>query len=294
MRAWRRSLSAVAAGLVLALLAPLSAALAQIALPPVARVTDLTGTLTVQQQGAISQTLAAFETRKGSQIAVVIVPTTEPEDIDAFGIRLADAWKLGRKGIDDGAILIVALNDHRMRFEIGQGLEGAVPDLAASRIIDEYLRPQFRAGDFYGGINAAVDRLIRLVDGEPLPAPQARQWQRSAGGLQHILPVLLILGLVGGPILRQLFGRPIGAIATGGIAGFIAWLLVGVVGIAALAGVAGFVLTLIGGLGGGRFIGGSGMGGFGGGGFGGGGFGGGGGFSGGGGGFSGGGASGSW
>ena len=294
MRAWRRSLPAVAAGLVLALFTPLSAALAQIALPPVARVTDLTGTLTVQQQGAISQTLAAFETRKGSQIAVVIVPTTEPEDIDAFGIRLADAWKLGRKGIDDGAILIVALNDHRMRFEIGQGLEGAVPDLAASRIIDEYLRPQFRAGDFYGGINAAVDRLIRLVDGEPLPAPPARQSQRSAGGLQHFLPVLLILGLVGGPILRQLFGRPIGAIATGGIAGFIAWLLVGVVGIAALAGVAGFVLTLIGGLGGGRFIGGSGMGGFGGGGFGGGGFGGGGGFSGGGGGFSGGGASGSW
>jgi uncharacterized protein len=299
MRAWRRSMAAVCASVLLALLAPLSGAQAQIALPPVARVTDLTGTLTAQQRASLDQTLASFEASKGSQIAVVMVPTTEPEDIEAFGIRLADAWKLGRKGIDDGAILIIALNDHRMRIEVGTGLEGAVPDIAAGRIVDEYLRPQFRAGDYYGGISTALDRLIGLVNGEPLPAPKPRNSLRSAGGgLQRVLPLLLILGIIGGPILRQLFGRPVGAVATGGIAGFIAWLLVGVVGIAAVAAVAGFFFTLVGGLGGGRSMGGGfgGMGGFGGGGFGGGGFGGGGGggFSGGGGGFSGGGASGSW
>ena len=291
----RSALLASCAWLALALLT-CAVARAEVAVPPVARVTDLTGTLSAVQLATLEQTLRDFEARKGSQIAVLIVPTTQPEDVAQYGIRVADAWKLGRKGVDDGAILIVALNDHRARIEVGRGLEGAITDLSAHRIIDEDLRPQFRAGDVFGGVTTAVNRLIALTDGEPLPAPPAPSARRSSGshGFQGILPILLILGVIAGPILRTVLGRPFGAVATGGAAGFFAWRLAGTLGIAALAGVATFLFTLVGGLGGGRFggIGGGGFGGgFGGGGFGGGG---GGGFSGGGGGFSGGGSSGSW
>jgi uncharacterized protein len=281
---------ALAAGVVQAM----PAARAEIAVPPVARVTDLTGTLSAEQRAQLDARLAAFEAHKGSQIAILIVPTTQPDDIAGFGIRVADAWKLGRKGVDDGAILIVAKDDHRMRIEVGRGLEGVVTDLAANRIIEEYLRPSFRAGDFYGGIDRAIDRLLALIDGEPLPAPQQRQWQSTPRGFQALLPILIVIGLIGGPILRRVLGRPFGAAATGGIAGLLAWMLLGALGLAALVSVIAFVFTLLGGLGGGGWISrGGGLGGFGGGGFGGGGFGGGG-FSGGGGGFSGGGASGSW
>lgn len=288
----------------LALVAALAPARADVAVPPVARVTDLTGTLTATQRAALSDKLAAFEARKGSQIVVLMVPTTEPEDIAQFGIRVGDTWKIGRKSVDgksvdDGLILIVAKDDHRMRIEVGTGLEGAVTDLAANRVLDEYLRPSFRAGDFYGGIDHAVDRLIGLVDGEPLPPPRQAPQRSGRGtpGFQGVLMMLFAIAFVGGPILRSLFGRPVGAAATGGVAGFLAFLLLGTVGLAAAAGVLAFIIALIGGLGGGGWT--TGRGGFGGGlggggGFGGGSFGGGGGFSGGGGGFSGGGASGSW
>src|SRR5512136_1094280 len=176
---------------------------AEVPLPPVARVTDLTGTLTEAERAALSAKLAAFEARKGSQIVVLLVPTTQPEDIAEFGIRVGDTWKIGRKSVDgkrvdDGIILIVAKDDRRMRIEVGTGLEGAVTDLAANRILDEYLRPSFRAGDFYGGIDRAVDRLIGLVDGEPLPAPKQAP-QRTAQGLQGLLPILLVIALIGGP-----------------------------------------------------------------------------------------------
>jgi uncharacterized protein len=291
----------------LALATALAPVRAEVPVPPVARVTDLTGTLTEAQRAALDAKLAAFEARKGSQIVVLMVPTTQPEDIAEFGIRVGDTWKIGRKSVDeksvdDGLILIVAKDDRRMRIEVGTGLEGAVTDLAANRILEEYLRPSFRAGDFYGGIERAVDRLIGLVDGEPLPAP-TRESQRSVRGLQGLLPILLVIALIGGPILRSLFGRPVGAAATGGVAGFLTFMLLGTAGFAVAAGAIAFVIALIGGLGGagwstgrGGFGGGFGGGGFGGGGFGGGGFGGGGGggFSGGGGGFSGGGASGNW
>ena len=270
---------------------------AAVAVPPVARVSDLTGTLSAPQRAALDAKLAAFEARKGSQIAVLVVPTTEPEDIAQFGIRVADGWRLGRKSVDgkrvdDGLILIVAKDDRRVRIEVGTGLEGAVTDLASNRVIDEFLRPHFRAGDFYGGIDSAVDRLIGLIDGEPLPAPQGQlqQRQQRPGGFQTILPILLVIGLVAGSLLRRVLGRPLGALATGGIAAFAAHVLLGALGISIFAGLVGFVLTLLGGLGGSGL--GAGRGGLGGlagfGGLGGGGF------SGGGGGFSGGGASGSW
>ena len=194
---------AAAAWLMVALAAAAPAARAEVAVPPVARVTDLTGTLDATPESDLERTLADLETAKGSQIAVLMVPTTEPEDIAQYGIRVADAWKLGRKGVDDGAILIVALADQRVRIEVGRGLEGAITDLTSNRIIEEYLRPRFRAGDIYGGISSAVDRLVALVNGEPLPAPPARQPQRSSrGGTQGVLPILLILAVFGGPLLR--------------------------------------------------------------------------------------------
>ena len=152
---------------------------AQVALPPLeARVTDLTGTLTAAQQSALEEKLAAFERRKGAQIAVLILPTTQPEDIAQFGIRLAEAWKLGRAAPDDGAILIVAKDDRAMRIEVGRGLEGALTDVTSSRIVNDTIAPLFKQGDFHGGVNAGLDQMIRVVDGEPLPAPDQR-WKRD-------------------------------------------------------------------------------------------------------------------
>jgi uncharacterized protein len=270
-------------------------------------VTDLTGTLTPDQAASLEAKLRAFEQGKGSQVAVLIVPTTQPEDIEQYGIRVADAWKLGRQGVDDGAILIVAKDDRRLRIEVGYGLEGALPDATANRIIDEVIVPRFRDGDFYGGISAGVDRMLRVIEGEPLPEPKTRSPASAVPGLSTLLPFLFIFALVGGSIFRRLFGRVGGAFATGGLVGFLTWLLIGILGLSVFAGILAFVFALIGGLGGGggRGPGGRGWysrrhdrgwgypGGWGGGGFGGGG-GGFGGWSGGGGGFGGGGASGSW
>jgi uncharacterized protein len=287
------------AAVALALLLAAGLAVADVAVPPLtARVTDLTGTLSGEAVNRIESKLAAFEAKKGSQIAVLIVPTTEPEDIDQFGIRVEDAWKLGRKGVDDGAYLIVAKNDRRVRIEVGYGLEGALPDAIANRIVEETIAPHFKAGDFDGGIEAGVNQMISVVDGEPLPAPD-KKWERH-GGLGNMLPLLLVVVFVASGVLRALFGRLFGSLATGGIAGGLAWLLSHLLPIGVGAGVVAFMFAMLAGgtsrgwsAGrgwGGGFGGGLG-GGFGGGGFGGGG---GGGFSGGGGGGGGGGASGSW
>jgi uncharacterized protein len=295
MRTAGAALRSAAAGLVLALAAVAVRADSALPIPPVARVADETGTLNAEQRGALDAKLAALEASKGSQIAVLIVPSTAPEDIESFSIRVVDAWKLGRKGVDDGVLLTVAKNDHRYRIEVGKGLEGAITDFDSKRIELEELKPRFRSGDFYGGINAAADRLIGLVNGEPLPPPPQPRRAMRGGSLQGLFPIVLIIALIGGPILRGLLGRPVGAVASGGIAGFITWAITATLGFAVAAGLVAFLFALLGGLGGGNRFGGGfgGFGGLGGGGFGGGGFGGGG-FSGGGGGFSGGGASGSW
>ena len=134
-----------------------------------AYVTDLTGTFDAQQKQTLESELTALEQRKGSQLGVLLVSTTQPEDIAQYGIRVGDAWKLGRKGTDDGVILIVAKDDRRVRIEVGRGLEGAIPDAAAARIIREYVTPKFRADDYYGGVHDAIDALTKLIDGEPLP-----------------------------------------------------------------------------------------------------------------------------
>src|SRR4051794_38486782 len=147
---------------------------ADVAIPTLkARVTDLTGTLTPEQVGTLEQRLAAFEAKKGSQIVVLMLPSTKPEAIEQFSIRLAEAWKIGRKGTDDGLIIVIAKEDRRLRIEVGYGLEGAIPDAVANRVISETITPRFKAGDYYGGISAGVDQLIKLVEGEKLPSPAA-------------------------------------------------------------------------------------------------------------------------
>ena len=273
--------------------------------PLTSPVTDVTGTLTPDQVAALEAKLRAFEQAKGSQVAVLVVPTTQPEEIEQYAIRVAEAWKLGRRNVDDGAILIVALDDRKLRIEVGYGLEGALPDATANRIIDEDIVPLLRRGDYYGGIAIGTDRMMRVIEGEPLPEPAQRSPAQDVPGLFTLLPFLFIFALVGGRIFRRIFGRVGGALATGGLVGFLTWLLIGILGLSIGAGFLAFIFALGGGIGGGPTAGGNGWysrrhgggwgypGGFGGGGFGGsGGFGGG--WSGGGGGFGGGVASGSW
>jgi uncharacterized protein len=282
------------AGLVL--LFGFALASADVAVPPLtARVTDLTGTLSGGAVARIEAKLADLEAKKGSQVAVLIVPTTQPEEIEQYGIRVEDTWKLGRKGVDDGVYLIVAKNDRRVRIEVSYGLEGALPDAVTNRIITETITPHFKLGDYDGGVEAGVNQIISVINGEPLPAPD-RKWERH-GGLGNLLPVLLIVVFVASGVLRAIFGRLFGSIATAGLAGGIVWLLSHLIPIGIGAGLLAFLFAMLSGgsrsgwTSGGGF--GGGLGGFGGG-FGGGGFGGGGGFSGGGGGGGGGGASGSW
>ena len=253
------------------------------------RVTDQTATLTAEQKAALEQTLQAFETRKGSQLALLIVSTTAPETIEQYSLRVAELWKLGRKKVDDGAVLVVAKTDRAMRIEVGYGLEGALNDATSKRIISEIITPRFTDGDFYGGITAGVGQIIRVIDGESLSAPTAKRSIDSAN-IQQFIPVIFILALVLGGVLRSMLGRFPGSIVTGGVVAAMAWFFVGTAFIAIFAGVIALFFTLVGG--GMRGMVGPGVGGHRGG-FGAGGFGGGG-FSGGGGGFGGGGASGRW
>jgi uncharacterized protein len=234
----------------------------------------------------LEQTLQAFEARKGSQLAVLMVPTTAAETIEQYALRVAEQWKLGRKKVDDGAVLVIAKIDRALRIEVGYGLEGALNDATSKRIISEIITPRFKQDDFYGGITAGIEQIIRVIDGEPLPQPKAK----PAGGnadIQQYVPVIFILALVVGGMLRSVLGRFPGALATGGAVAVVAWLFAGAVSIALVAGVMALVFTLLNGGVGGYGVRGH-HGGFGTGGLGGGGFGGGGG------GFGGGGASGRW
>ena len=292
-----RWLGLVAAGVVLA---GLGSARAEVAVPPLrAHVSDFTGTLSAQQLQDLESRLAVFERGKGSQVAVLMLPTTAPETIEEYSIRVADAWKIGRARVDDGVILVVAKNDRKLRVEVGRGLEGAIPDAVAKRVVSDVIAPHFRSGDYYGGIAAGTDALIKLIEGEGLPAPQSGVIIRGVHRTIDFQTIFLLFValVVTDAIFRRLFGRVVGAGISGGIVGAIVWLAAGVLAFAVIGGLLGFVVALVNGLGSrrgswasGGWPGGgwSGGGGFGGGGFGGGGF------SGGGGGFSGGGASGSW
>lgn len=280
-----------------ALLDPMPAR-AEVPVPPLTgRVVDLAGALPQDRKQALEQRLKAFEESKGAQVAVLILPTTAPEAIEQYSIRVAETWKLGREKSDDGAILVVALQDRVMRIEVGYGLEGALSDLVSKRIIGDIITPHFQAGDIAGGVEAGVDAMMKVIEGEPLPPPE--RWKGRGdgdrgGGIMGILPVLFVLLFVGGSIARAVFGRFLGGFLGGGAAGVLGGILTGSLILGGLIGLAGFFLILLGIVGGGgRHFGGRGgfLGGMGGGGFRGGGFGG---FSGGGGGFGGGGASGRW
>jgi uncharacterized protein len=296
------------AGLALLLWAALAAAQDVLPVPALTgRVVDQTGTLSPAQQGALDAKLAAFEAQAGPQIVLLLVPVTAPEDIASYAQRVAESWKIGRRDVGDGLLLVVAKNDRKVRIEVSKALEGAIPDLAARQIIDSAIRPAFRADDYAGGLNAAVDRLMQRIQGEGLPAPSAARSGAQEGlQLEELGMFFFVAVPILGAVLTGIFGRKFGSVLTAGAAGGLGWwftasvlvavgaavaslVLVGVLGIGSAlrrAGSRGRNLPHIGGWGGGG-------GGFGGGGWSGGG--GGGGFSSGGGGdFGGGGASGDW
>ena len=265
-------------------------AAAEVPVPPLkARVTDLTSTLSADQVRALEQKLAALEARKGSQVAVLLVPTTQPEAIEQFSIRVVDQWKLGRKDVDDGVLLLIAKNDRKLRIEVGRGLEGAIPDAYAKRIIEEEITPRFKQGDFAGGIDAGVARITKLIDGEPMTMPPAG---KPAGKSSNWDGDLILFGLFAVMavvhMLQSVLGRLLGSAVVGTVVGVIIFFLASL-GVALAAGVIVFLVSLfLGPLAGDIWSSGGGYS------RGGGGSSSGGGFSGGGGGFSGGGSSGSW
>jgi len=291
------------AAVLLSIAAGLAAAQSVLPVPPLTgRVVDQTGTLTPPQAQALSNKLAAIETANGAQVVILIVPTTAPEDVASFAQRVGEQWKVGRKEVGDGLILVVAKNDRAVQIQVAKSLQGAVPDIAAGRIIQQQIVPAFRAGDYAGGLNTAVDRLGERIASEGLPTPEPRQGgarrDSRVGGFdfQSIAIFLFIFVPIVGGILSRMMGRKLGALATGAAVGGLGWLMTASLLVGLGAAVVALVMVGITGGGGARRGGGPIIWGGGGGGFGGGGFGGGGGgfSSGGGGNFDGGGASGRW
>lgn len=196
----------------------------QVAVPELTRrVTDLTATLSADQVTSLENTLATFETQKGSQIAVLIVPTTQPEDIAQFGIRVAERWKIGRAKEDDGVILLVAKDDRKLRLEVGYGLEGAIPDAIAKRVIAETITPYFKAGDFYGGIDAGVQQVMRLIEGESLPPPADSSYSVDSDSFL----TLVFGGIIAGWVLGFMMSRPVAGMVAGLGSGAIGTIILG-------------------------------------------------------------------
>ncbi|GAB3277329.1 TPM domain-containing protein [Parahaliea aestuarii] len=259
------------------------------------RVSDFTGTLNAEQRQTLEARLAQLEKDTGSQLAILVVDSTAPEDIAAYSIRVVDQWQLGREKFDDGALLLIARQDRRMRIEVGYGLEGAITDAQARQIIDEMIAPHFRNNDYFGGIKAGSQALETLIRGEELPPP-AKSRGRSSQGIDWgtLLPVIFVVGWILTGTLHSLLGRTGGSIGLAAMTGGLTWAIAGAIGLAFIIAIVTLAVAMLvpggntwsdrGGFGGGY------GGGFGGGGFGGGG----GGFGGGGGGFGGGGASGGW
>lgn len=210
-----------------------------VAVPPLtARVTDLTGTLNRDQAAALEADLARFEKNRGSQIAILLVPSTQPETIAAYAIRVAESWQLGRGGIDDGILVLVAKNDRKLRIEVGRGLEGALPDAVAKRIVEEVIGPRFKEGDFYGGLKAAVAKLQAVIEGEALPPPQSADADMD---LETLFIVGMVIAMTLGAVMGRLFGRLGGSMLTSGVVGGLAWLVTG----SLIAAVIGAILVFI-------------------------------------------------
>ncbi|MES2205847.1 MAG: YgcG family protein [Pseudomonadota bacterium] len=212
-------------------------------------VTDLTSTLTNAQQIELENQLKAFETRKGSQIALLIVPTTQPETIEQYALRVVEKWKIGRTKVDDGALFLVAKNDKTMRIEVGYGLEGALNDAVSKQIISNIITPRFQQNDFYGGIQAGIQSIIHIVDGEPLPTPNNALANKSIDRQEgnHWIIFALLIGLFAGKVLKTMFGIFPGAFLSGLLASIIVWMLGSAILMAILAGFFSFFLALTGG-----------------------------------------------
>jgi uncharacterized protein len=225
-----------------------------IPLPPLqTRVTDLSSTLTVEQRGQLEISLQQYEQERGSQIGVLLLPSTKPESIEEYGMRLAEAWKLGRKGVDDGVIIIIAKDDRRMRLEVGYGLEGALNDATAKRIISETMVPRVKAGDYFGALQAGIGEIRQVTASEALPASGgASSGHRGGGrrsaldGNENILIVLLVVAALIGTLLRAILGNLLGAAVTAGGAGVVAWLMTASLVASLMAMGAAFFLALFG------------------------------------------------
>jgi uncharacterized protein len=304
MKASLRPLRFLCAFCVLALMCLVARAQNVQPVPPLtAHVVDQTGTLDAIQQKGLEDKLMSFEQGKGTQIAILMVATTQPEDDASYANRVGNAWKIGRKGVGDGVLIVVAKDDRKVRIEVAKALEGAIPDVAAHQVIDQAILPRFRAGDYAGGLQAGIDQLIARINGEVLPAPSRRDERparRLLGFDWQDLAIFLFIGVpIAAGILRRMFGRPLGSLITGAGVGWIAILITSSLVVGIIAAVIAVLFSLISGFASltpgrsGPWIGGGGFGG-GGGSWGGGGGGGGGWSSGGGGDFGGGGASGSW
>jgi uncharacterized protein len=218
------------------------------------RVTDTTATLSASEEERIESVLRIFEQKKGSQIVVVMVPTTQPESIEQYSLRVAEAWKIGRKGVNDGAILLVAKNDRKLRIEVGYGLEGVLTDATTKRIIAEIISPKFRSGDFAGGILAGVEKMAAVAEGEVLPPPQNKRVStaRTADFNSDFIPFALFAAFIVGSILSALLGRFLGSALTGGVLGLASYFLFGLLSASVIAGIVAFIVVLIfGGRGGG-------------------------------------------
>ncbi len=247
MRAWLARIGLWAA--LLLAQATLQAQPVQPVPPLAARVMDPTGTLGAEQRQALEQKLADFERAKGTQIVVLMVPTTAPEDIAAYANRVGNTWKIGRKDVGDGLLVVIAKDDRSMRIEVAKALEGAIPDIAAARIIDTRMKPRFRTGDYAGGLQAAVQEIAARIAGEPLPAPAQEGGQEGAqggAGLDggSLLVLLFVLVSVGGGVLRALFGTTLGAVLTGAAAGVLMFWFSASLLLAVVVAVLGFFFAL--------------------------------------------------
>lgn len=231
---------------------------AQVAVPQLkARVTDLTGTLPAQSVAQLEQRLAAFEREKGTQVAVLLVPTIKPESIEQYAVRVFEQWRLGRKGVDDGVLLVVAKNDRVLRIEVGYGLEGVLTDATSNRIINGDIVPHFKRGDFTAGIEAGVARILRVAGGEPLPPPAARRGGHSFGlpfAPEWLIAIFIFLHVilqVINRVLRAMLGRVLTAVLLGGLAGGALWVISGSMLWVVIGGVFVFVASIGEGTGGG-------------------------------------------
>ena len=232
-------------------LLPVQAQTAGAALQPVpelkARVTDSSGTLASAERQALEQQLKALEDSTGAQVVVLMVPSTQPEDIAAYAWRVASTWKIGRRDVGDGVLIVVAKNDRRMRIEVARRLEGAIPDIMAARIIDNAMKPRFRADDYAGGLHDAIEQLGTLIRGEQLPAPQPRTDNpaSSSGSWEFFVPFIFFGFAIGMPLSRLIFGKGLGSLVMGGIAGFLGFVLSSSLVIAAVAGFVAMIFTLL-------------------------------------------------